>query len=141
MALERLLDLTSDTPEPDALYLNLSFPNPPVDRPYLYINMVATVDGKIVLGAPGGSAVGVGGPTDQLLFRRLQLVCDAVLLGSTTLRASQVIYPPDTPRFVVTATGNVPLDNRFFADAPDRAYVLIPVDLPAPQKAKLQTAT
>jgi 2,5-diamino-6-(ribosylamino)-4(3H)-pyrimidinone 5'-phosphate reductase len=141
MALERLLDLTTNPPTPDALYLSLAFPEPPAERPYLYINMVATVDGKIILGAPGSSAVGVGGPTDQVLFRRLQRVCDAALLGSSTLRASQVLYPPEKPRFVITATGKVPLNNRFFTDAPDRAYVLIPTDLPTPQKAILTAAT
>jgi 2,5-diamino-6-(ribosylamino)-4(3H)-pyrimidinone 5'-phosphate reductase len=140
MSLERLLDLTADPPLPDQLYERLSFPDPPADRPYLYINMVSTVDGKIVLGDPAGSAAGVGGPTDQRLFRRLQRVCDAVLIGSSTLRASQVIYPPETPRFVVTVTGHVPLDNRFFTDAPDRAYVLVPADLPAARQAELRAA-
>jgi riboflavin biosynthesis pyrimidine reductase len=140
MALERLLDLTADTSAPDALYLNIAFPAPPADRPYLYINMVATVDGKIILGDPGSSAVGVGGPTDQLLFRRLQRICDAALLGSSTLRASQVIYPPDKPRYVISRSGNLPLDNRFFRDAPDRAYVIIPADLPAPRRAELEAA-
>ena len=140
MALERLLDLTADTQDPDALYARITFPGPPPDRPYLYINMVATVDGKIIIGDPGSSAIGVGGPTDQLLFRRLQHTCDATLLGGSTLRASQVIYPHETPRYTVTATGNIPLDNRFFTDAPDRAFVLIPSDLPDPGKAALSRA-
>ena len=103
--------------------------------------MVATIDGKIILGAPGDSAKGVGGPTDQLLFRRLQRACDGALLGSRTLNTSQVIYPPDKPRFVITASGDVPLGNRFFTDAPDRAYVLAPADLPAARRADLSAAT
>src|SRR5262249_42521306 len=111
------------------------------DRPYLYINMVSTVDGKIVLGDVGGSAVGVGGPTDQRLFRRLEHTGNGVLIGGTTLRASQVIYPPELPRFVVTRGGGLPLANRFFTDAPDRAYVLAPEDLPEPAKTKLTGAT
>src|SRR5579871_1106060 len=115
MPLERWLDRTPDPPpDPESLYTRLAFPPAPDDRPYLYINMVATADGKIVIGQIGGTAKGVGGPTDQKLFRRLQRACDAALLGASTLRAGNVIYPPELPRFVVTASGNVPLSNRFF---------------------------
>ena len=56
MALERLLDHTSDTPTADALYTRIAFPDGPLDRPYVFINMVSTVDGKIVLGDVGASA-------------------------------------------------------------------------------------
>src|SRR5205085_11424730 len=93
MSIERLLDLTASPPEPEDLYKRIAFPSPPIDRPYVFINMVSTVDGKIVLGAPGGPAKGLGGPTDQVLFRRLQHSADAALIGANTLRASQVIYP------------------------------------------------
>lgn len=141
MALERLLDTTQDTPTPDALYTHIAFPTAPVDRPYLYINMAATADGKIVIGEIGGTAKGVGGPTDQRLFRRLQRQCDAALLGSSTLRASNVLYPPEIPRFVVTRSGDVPLDNRFFTDAPDRAYVLAPEDLPEEARKRIAART
>jgi riboflavin biosynthesis pyrimidine reductase len=131
MALQRLIDRTGSALPPEDLYTRMDFPEPPEDRPYLLINMVATADGKILLGDLGDSAVGVGGPTDQMLFRRLQYLPDATLLGGATLRASQVIYPPEKPRYTVTRTGDVPLDNRFFRDAPDRAFVLAPEDLPA----------
>ncbi len=139
MPLERLLDQTPDNVTPDALYSHLELPPPPDDRPYLYINMVSTMDGKIVLGEVGGPAKGVGGPTDQRLFRRLQQTCDAALIGGATLRASQVIYPPEKPRFVLTRKGDLPLDNRFFTDAPDRAYILAPEDLPEATLATLKT--
>jgi riboflavin-specific deaminase-like protein len=138
MALERLMDLTGEAGPPEALYERIEFPEPPPDRPYVYINMAATVDGKIVVGEIGGPAKGVGGPTDQALFRRLQRNCDAALIGSGTLRASQVIYPPDRARYVVTQHGDVPVTNRFFTDAPDRAFVLAPIDLPSEARAALQ---
>ncbi len=141
MTLERLFDQTPNPLEPDDLYFTLEHPEPPEDRPYLYINMAATIDGKIVVGEPGGTAKGVGGPTDQRLFRRLQHTCDAAMLGSTTLRASQVIYPPEILRFVVTRRGDMPLKNRFFTDAPEKAYVLAPVALPEEVAAKLKAAT
>src|ERR1043166_9650265 len=102
MALECLVDRTETCLNPAALYTHIEFPEPTQERPYLYINMAATADGKIVVGPVGGTAAGVGGSTDQMLFRRLQHHCDAVLLGSATLRASQVIYPAQVSRFVVT---------------------------------------
>lgn len=129
MPLERLFDLAPDPPDPEQLYTQLDFPDPPEDRPYLFINMASTVDGKIVVGEPGGTAKGVGGPTDQRLFRRLQYRADAAMLGSATLRASQVLYPEEIARYVVSRSGDLPLQNRFFTDAPERAWVLLPEDI------------
>ena len=140
MPIERLLDLTLQPPEPDDLYKRITFPEPPPDRPYVFINMVSTVDGKIVLGEPGGSAKGVGGPMDQVLFRRLQMNADGALIGGKTLRASQVIYPRTLTRIVVTRTGDMPLDNRFFTDAPERAVILAPAELPNHMSKRLRSA-
>ena len=140
MVLERLLDATNPTGSPAELYESIRFPDPPEHRPYVYINMAATVDGKIVVGEVGGTAAGVGGATDQQLFRRLQRNCDAVMIGSSTLRASHVIYPADIPRYVVTRSGEIPLQNRFFTDAPDRAFILAPEDLPAAVLTKLSAS-
>jgi riboflavin biosynthesis pyrimidine reductase len=141
MPLERLLDLDSPDQAPAALYGHLILPEPPADRPYCYVNMVATVDGKIVLGEPGGTARGLGGPTDQRLFRRLQRVADAAIIGSGTLRAGTVLYPPDIARYVVTRSGDVPLGNRFFTDAPERAYVVAPEDVPDEVRVALEART
>ena len=137
MPLERLLDLTENSLPPEDVYTEIRFPNPPENRPYVYINMAATADGKIVVGDAGGSAKGVGGPTDQKLFRRLQTLCDAALLGGSTLRASPVIYPKTTPRYVVTRTGEAPLTNRFFTDAPEIAFILAPENLPDATRKRL----
>lgn len=142
MALERLLDVSPDAVlPPDALYTHLTFPDAPEDRPYLYINMVSTADGKILIKDVGQTAAGVGGPTDQLLFRRLQRTCDAALIGSSTVRAGKVLYPKEIARFVVTRTGDLPLDNPFFTDAPDRACILAPEDLPEDVKSRLSART
>src|SRR5579862_6949520 len=135
MNIERLYDIENTSGNPNDLYTSIKWPDPPPNRPYVYINMASTVDGKIVLGKPDGPAKGVGGATDQLLFRRLQQQCDAAFLGGTTLRASQVIYPAHLSRYTVTRSGDLPLNNRFFTDAPDRAFVLAPSDL-APDAAK-----
>jgi riboflavin biosynthesis pyrimidine reductase len=140
MSIERLLDQTAGPDDPDDLYKRIEFPDAAEGHPYVYINMGATVDGKIVLGKPGGSAAGVGGPTDQALFRRLQRNADGALIGAATLRASQVIYPPSLARFVATRSGDLPLDNRFFRDAPDRAFVLAPEGITGALRRSIETA-
>lgn len=131
MGIELLYDSELNGTAPPDLYTDIRWPSPPADRPYVFINMASTVDGKIVLGKPDGPAKGVGGPTDQILFRRLQTQCDGALLGGVTLRASNVIYPERLPRFTVTRSGDVPLENRFFTDAPDKAFVFAPSNLSA----------
>jgi riboflavin-specific deaminase-like protein len=137
MTLERLFDSSGSRDDAAALYTHVAFPRPGEARPYVYLNMVSTADGKIVVGRPGGPAKGVGGPTDQVLYRRLERNCDAVLIGSGTLRASAVLYPPELPRFVVTTSANLPFDNRFFTDAPDRAWVVVPEEKAEQARAAL----
>jgi hypothetical protein len=39
-----------DNSKPD--YTWLTFPDPPPDRPYVYVNMVMSTDGKVVIEAP-----------------------------------------------------------------------------------------
>src|SRR5215218_3299628 len=54
------------------------------DRPYLALNMVATVDGRASV---NGSAVGIGSPADKHLMRELRAEADVVLHGAGTVRA------------------------------------------------------
>src|SRR5207237_6127577 len=56
-------------------------------RPYLALNMVATVDGRA---AVNGSAVGIGSPADKHLMRELRAEADVVLHGAGTVRADQL---------------------------------------------------
>ncbi|MDE2126021.1 MAG: RibD family protein [Armatimonadetes bacterium] len=131
MSIARLLDVTRPAGSPDALYEALDFGEPAKGRPAVFINMAATVDGKIVIGEPGGTAKGVGGPTDQLLFRRLQRQCDAVLVGASTLRAGPVLYPPELLRVTVTRSANLPAGNPFFTRRSALALVAAPEEAAA----------
>lgn len=98
-------------------------------RPYLAINMVATVDGRTVVGR---SAAGIGSDTDQRLMRRLRAEADAVLHGAGTLRADRVIprVPKDleaqrvargeSPQplgAVISARGELPASAAYFRTA------------------------
>jgi 2,5-diamino-6-(ribosylamino)-4(3H)-pyrimidinone 5'-phosphate reductase len=132
--IERLIDNTGFDGPPGDLYLDPLFPDsherPDAEvRPYLYINMVSTVDGKTLIGQPGSTAKGLGAPTDQLLMRRLETACDCAMIGAGTLRPGNVIYPSDVWRAVITRSGDLPLENRFFSDAPERAIILAPASL------------
>src|SRR5688572_23870655 len=53
-------------------------------RPFVYINMVASVDGRATI---DGRAHALGSDTDTLLLTELRALADAVLIGSGTLRA------------------------------------------------------
>ena len=62
------------------------------------------------------------------------------MLGSATLRASQVLYPKEIARYVVSRSGDLPLQNRFFTDAPERAWAILPEDIAAETRASLQAS-
>lgn len=64
----------------------------PADRPYVVVNMVATVDGKVVIGGPGTTRL-IGSATDHLLMTRIEGQCDAVLFGAALLRNDNPGYP------------------------------------------------
>ena len=53
-------------------------------RPFVLVNMVATVDGRATL---GGSTKALGGDADLQMLLELRALADAVLIGSGTLRA------------------------------------------------------
>lgn len=55
----------------------------PADRPYVVVNMVATLDGKA---AVGGTTRGLGGEADRTLFHALRTQADAILVGAGTAR-------------------------------------------------------
>jgi riboflavin biosynthesis pyrimidine reductase len=56
----------------------------PEQRPFVYVNMVATADGRASV---GGSTRALGSDADTLLLTELRALADAVLIGSGTLRA------------------------------------------------------
>ncbi len=66
-------------------YTSLDLPAPPADRPYVFLNMVMSLDGKVVV---EGTEQGIGSKVDQRLMRELRVSADIVLNGANTLRAS-----------------------------------------------------
>lgn len=133
------------------LYLDLEFPQPPPGRPYVYINMVASVDGKITV---EGSERGLGSDADKRLFHELRAHADAVLDGATTARvsgASPRLRDPDLTAWrqahgmaaqplgvLITATADLPLDSSFFTSDAFEAVVFVSEAAPAERLARLR---
>lgn len=110
----------------EGIYANLNFPvqNVPEWRPYAFINMVATIDGKVLSGARGEPVGDLGSKVDHQLMRRIEAAADAVLIGAGSQRSSSGIwYPPGVKRIVATSSGNVLAESRFFGDEPHNAWV------------------
>src|SRR3954466_3589873 len=58
----------------------------PPDRPYLVLNMVSTLDGRITIDGRSGA---IGGAADRELFFGLRTQGDAVMVGAGTIRTER----------------------------------------------------
>jgi riboflavin biosynthesis pyrimidine reductase/predicted DsbA family dithiol-disulfide isomerase len=108
---------------PTNLYSDIDYVNPHEDRPYTFINMVTTIDGKIITGDRGEPVGDLGTKTDHFLMHRLEAKADAILNGATSLRATGNDWnPKTTKRIVVTNSGNLPWESQFLTQG--EPYVL-----------------
>jgi riboflavin biosynthesis pyrimidine reductase len=96
---------------------------PAEDRPWVLVNMIATVDGAT---AVEGRSGGLGGPADKLVFRALRAVADVILVGAGTVRAESYGTPqpmpgrPTPPRLaIVTQSLELDVEARVFTEAPE----------------------
>jgi riboflavin biosynthesis pyrimidine reductase len=95
-------------------YSDIAFPSASKTRPYVYIDMVSTIDGKILSGGRGDSVHDLGSAVDHRLMKRLEASADAVLVGAQTLRATSNKWNPATEkRIVITNSGDLPFDSAF----------------------------
>lgn len=107
-------------------------------RPYIVFNMVSSVDGKATTYA--GQLTGLGSRPDRHLMKRLRSQVDAVLAGGGTLRHDAFIptLPPELVEerqqhfehpqplgIVVSSSGNLPRDHRFWNAGKDLRIVLL----------------
>ena len=124
-------------------YASLELPDPPAGRPYAAINMVMTADGRTVV---GGTERGIGSAADQRLMRELRVHFDVVLNGGGTFRASGTSarlgedlralrvsrgLPPSPIAAVLTRSGDLPAERRFFTDDSFDAVIYLASDAPA----------
>lgn len=121
------------------VYTEISFPILRT-RPYVVINMVASLDGKASLSGKAGS---IGSSIDRLLMRTLRAHADAVMIGAGTLRAEKLTLTvpeklaearearglkPQPLAVVATATGEVPLEKNLLGSSPDNLLVFVSPD-------------
>lgn len=112
----------------NGVYPDLAFPDPPEGRPYVLLNMVSTIDGKIVTGTREEPVQDLGSETDHLSMRQIQQAADGVLIGAGTLRSTpKMRYPLGKFRFVASRSGAVDPFVPFFTEDPQRAFVVAPV--------------
>jgi riboflavin biosynthesis pyrimidine reductase len=101
----------------EGVYPLLELGPAPPDRPYVFINMVATIDGKTVSGTRREPVQDIGSDLDHATMRQIESGADAVLIGAGSLRATKGLhYPEALVRVVATASGDVPAEHRFFTD-------------------------
>jgi riboflavin biosynthesis pyrimidine reductase/predicted DsbA family dithiol-disulfide isomerase len=128
-----------DSPTHTDLYQDLEFSTRYEHRPYVFCNMVSTIDGKIITGERDEAVHDLGSATDHLVMHRLESKADAILVGAHSLRATGINWDPKTEiRIVVTQSGDVPWTSDFLRngrpivlttrsstfDAPDHVLVI-----------------
>jgi riboflavin-specific deaminase-like protein len=136
----------------DAAELYRDDPRPAhADRPWVAVNMVASVDGAVTLDGRSG---GLSGPGDKAIFFALRSIADVILVGAGTVRAENYgpprISPEDqaaraargqTPApTIAVVSGRLHLDPqaRLFVDAPSRPIVLTTAHADAERRAPLE---
>ena len=109
----------------------------PAARPYLALNMVATLDGRVTIGGRSGP---IGNEADRELFHALRTQVDAVMAGAGTMRTERygrlVRDPerrerrvaeglaPDPVALVPSASLNLPADLPLLQDPDSTVFVL-----------------
>jgi riboflavin biosynthesis pyrimidine reductase len=112
-------------------------------RPFVYLNMIATLDGRAAL---GGSTRALGGGADLELLLELRAGADAVLIGTGTVRAEgydRLVKRAehrarrvaagrleDPLAVLVSRSGDVPWTTGLFAASEQPVLVYAPGELP-----------
>ena len=108
-------------------------------RPYLYFNMVSSVDGKAT--TISRDATGLGSDFDREFMYRLRTASEAVMCGAATFRNDEFLpvvkpwlveerarYFPNNPQplaCVVSNDGNLPLTKKFWQAGRDLRVVFL----------------
>ena len=104
---------------------DLTMPEAPADRPYTWINMVTTIDGKIITGDRDQDVHDLGSDLDHATMKQIAAPAGAVLIGAATLRATPGLRYRHMPlRLVATVRGDLDPDHAFFTSDHAPAYVV-----------------
>jgi riboflavin biosynthesis pyrimidine reductase len=121
----------------DDIYFDVERPAP-ADRPWLLVNMIATVDGATSIGDVSGP---LGNDDDRRVLRLLRACADVILVAAGTVRAEGYRAPridehhrarrraegrPETPRLaIVSASLDLDATGPPFSDARDDARPIV----------------
>ena len=120
----------------------------PDDRPFTYLNMVSSVDGRAAI---EGRSEALGSEVDTLLLTELRTLADAVLVGSGTLgaegygrlvgnpervaRREAAGLPPTPTAVVLSRSLDLPWDAGLFAAADQPVLIYTGADAEPPHVA------
>ncbi|MFN2607631.1 MAG: pyrimidine reductase family protein [Acidimicrobiales bacterium] len=145
--MRQVLPVALDPVDPLAAYAEV--PAAREGRPWVRVNMVASVDGATEVGGRSG---GLGGHADRHLFQVLRSLADVVLVGASTARTEHYgparltadlresrrrrSVPPTPPLAVVTRSCELDWESPFFTQAKARPVVVTVDEAPAAQRAR-----
>lgn len=92
--MEQLYPVRRAVSDPLTIYDDIELPEGCGDKPFVAVNMVTTVDGKITLNKKE-RAEPIGSQVDRELMKRIRVHFDAVVRGAETVRANP--YFPGVP--------------------------------------------
>jgi 2,5-diamino-6-(ribosylamino)-4(3H)-pyrimidinone 5'-phosphate reductase len=113
-----------------------------LERPYVVINMVVSLDGKVTV---QGKASSIGSSMDRTLMRNLRAQVDAVMVGAGTLRAEKLRLDvpeelagerasrelePQPLGVIVAGSGDVPLPRNLVTSSFDNLLILVSSEEP-----------
>lgn len=135
--------------DPAAAYASDDRPPPP-GRPWLMVNMIATLDGATAIDGVSG---GLGAPADKAVFSALRSMADVILVAAGTVRAEGYGPPRISedrrqeriargqaalPRLaVVTASLDLDAQTSLFTEAETTPIVLTVENAPPERRAAL----
>lgn len=121
------------------------------DRPYVVLNMVASVDGAVAI---DGVTKELGSRSDRLIFHHLRELADAVMAGASTVRAEhygpvQLPAPARAQRLAQGRAAQPPLvvvsrslafdwEAKLFTCPKQRPILLVPADAPPARRTEAE---
>jgi riboflavin-specific deaminase-like protein len=120
----------------------------PDDRPFVFLNMVASVDGRAAIDGRSGP---IGSATDTEMLQRLRTRFDAVMIGAGTMRAERygrIVSDPelrarreriglaeDPLAVIVSGRLDLPWDASLFTDGNGRVLIFTASETEPPETA------
>ena len=117
----RLLPTPADGLSAEDVALEVPGP-PPAGRPYVFVNMIATADGRATV---EGRTAPIANRADYELFHALRARSDAVMVGAETIRV-EGYGPMEQLAVVVSRRVELPTESGLLAAPENRVVIVTP---------------